>query len=230
VSAGDAGPAGDAGQAQGQGEAAEGQQQQAGPDYAAIMETLQQQGQGLDQMREFLQTNPWQAQEQEAEPEQQLPELGFLESGDPEFDQQLAQNLQNLISQQAEQQVQQHLSPLQEQLQTMQREKAASDLVGEFPELNEPEHAQRIVSMTRQYAEMMGRPDLADEPQMWRLMHLANAAMVAAKEEGEQSPAAHLEGAGGAGAGQQPQVDLGDMIVNGTGEGAPLGRRALPFQ
>jgi uncharacterized protein YdiU (UPF0061 family) len=230
VSAGDAGPADDAGQAQGQGEAAEGQQQQAGPDYAAIMETLQQQGQGLDQMREFLQTNPWQAQEQEAEPEQQLPELGFLESGDPEFDQQLAQNLQNLISQQAEQQVQQHLSPLQEQLQTMQREKAASDLVGEFPELNEPEHAQRIVSMTRQYAEMMGRPDLADEPQMWRLMHLANAAMVAAKEEGEQSPAAHLEGAGGAGAGQQPQVDLGDMIVNGTGEGAPLGRRALPFQ
>jgi len=229
VSAGDAGPAGDAGQAQGQGEAQEAQQQQ-GPDYAAIMETLQQQGQGLDQMREFLQTNPWQAQQEpEAEPEQQLPELGFLESGDPEFDQQLAQNLQNLIQTQAEKQVQQHLSPLQEQLQMMQREQAAAQLVGEFPELDDPEHAQRIVSMTRQYAEMMGRPDLADEPQMWRLMHLANAAMVAAKEEGEQSPAAHLEGAGGAGAGQTPQVDLGDLIVNGQGEGAPLGRRALPF-
>ena len=229
MSAGDAGPAGDAGQAQGQGEAQEAQQQQ-GPDYAAIMETLQQQGQGLDQMREFLQSNPWQApQEQEPEPEQQLPELGFLESGDPEFDQQLAQNLQNLIQTQAEKQVQQHLSPLQEQLQMMQREQAAAQLVGEFPELDDPEHAQRIVSMTRQYAEMMGRPDLADEPQMWRLMHLANAAMVAAKEEGEQSPAAHLEGAGGAGAGQTPQVDLGDLIVNGQGEGAPLGRRALPF-
>jgi hypothetical protein len=38
-----------------------------------------------------------------------------------------------------------------------------------------------------------------------------------------------VEGAGGAGAGQQPQQDLGDLIVNGQGEGAPLGRRVLPF-
>jgi hypothetical protein len=103
------------------------------------------------------------------------------------------------------------------------------ELIGEFPELNEPEHAQRIIGMSREYAEMMGKPDSRTNPQMWRLMHLANAAMVAAKEEGEQSPAAHVEGAGGAGAGQQPQVDLGDLIVNGQGEGAPLGRRALPF-
>jgi hypothetical protein len=227
VSAGDAGPAGDAGQAQGEGQA----EQQQGPDYAAMQSTLEQQGQSLEQLREYLQSNPWAQQEPqgEPEPEQQLPDLGFLESGDPEFDQQLASNLQNLIQSQVEQGVQQHLSPLQERVQQFEKMDQARELVAEFPELNEPEHAQRIIGMSREYAEMMGQPEVADNPQMWRLMHLANAAMVAAKEEGEQSPAGHVEGAGGAGAGQQPQQDLGDLIVNGQGEGAPLGRRVLPF-
>jgi hypothetical protein len=32
----------------------------------------------------------------------------------------------------------------------------ARDLTNEFPELNEPEHAQRIIGMSREYAEMMG--------------------------------------------------------------------------
>jgi hypothetical protein len=50
-----------------------------------------------------------------------MPDLGFLESGDPEFDQQLAQNLQQLIQSQVEQGVQQHLSPLQERQQAYER-------------------------------------------------------------------------------------------------------------
>jgi hypothetical protein len=228
VSAGEA-----AGQQAGQGEAGEGQAQegQGTPDYAALLESQQQMGSQMEQMREYLQSNPWQQQqEQPAEPEQpEVPQLDFLESGDPEFDQQLAQNLQNLIQTQSQQQTQQAIAPIQEQLQTMQRERAAEQLVGEFPELNEPEHAQRILAMSREYAEMMNRPDLADEPQMWRLMHLANAAMVSQQEERETHPAAHLEGAGGPGAGQQSQQDLGDLIVNGQSEGAPLGRRSLPF-
>jgi hypothetical protein len=227
VSAGDAGPAGDAGQAQ-QGEAAG--EAQAAPDYAALLQGQQELGENMAQMREFLQSNPWQSQEQETgEPQVEAPDLGFLETGDQGYDQELAQGLQNLISQQASQQVQQAVGPLQEQLQQMQRMNAAQELVGEFPELNDRDHAQRIIGMSREYAEMMGRPELADEPQMWRLMHLANAAMVSAKEEQETNPAAHIEGAGGAGAGQQSQVDLGDLIVNGQGEGAPLGRRSLPF-
>ena len=224
--------AGEAAGQQGDGQGTEGQgEQQGAPDFAALQSTMEQQGQSLEQLREYLQSNPWQSQEQEtpAEPEQELPQLDFLESGDPEFDQQLAQNLQNLIQTQSQQQTQQAIAPIQEQLQTMQRERAAEQLVGEFPELNEPEHAQRILAMSREYAEMMNRPELADEPQMWRLMHLANAAMVSQQEERETSPAAHLEGAGGPGAGQQPQQDLGDLIVNGQSEGAPLGRRALPF-
>jgi hypothetical protein len=228
VSAGDAGPAGDAGQAQqGEGQA----EQQQAPDFSALTSQLEAQGQSLEQLREYLQSNPWQQGEPqgEPEPEQPMPDLGFLESGDPEFDQQLAQNLQQLIQSQVEQGVQQHLTPLQERQQAYEREMAARDLTNEFPELNEPEHAQRIIGMSREYAEMMGMPEAADNPQFWRVMHLANAAMVAAKEEGAQSPAAHVEGAGGAGAGQQPQQDLGDLIVNGQGEGAPLGRRVLPF-
>jgi len=231
MSAGDAGPAGDAGQAQ-QGEGG-GEAQQGAPDFAALQSTLEQQGQSLEELRGFLQSNPWQAQEAQEQGGEESPvegpDLGFLETGDPYADQQLAQGLQNLIQSQTQQQVQQVVGPLQERLQTFERMDAARELVGEFPELNDPQHAQRIMGMSREYAEMMNRPDLADEPQMWRLMHLANAAMVAAKEEQEQSPAAHLEGGGGPGAGQQSQVDLGDLIVNGQSEGAPLGRRSLPF-
>jgi hypothetical protein len=229
MSAGDAGPAGDAGQAQ-QGEGG-GEAQQGAPDFAALQSTLEQQGQSLEELRGFLQSNPWQAQQDAPAEEQPVegPDLGFLETGDQYADQQLAQGLQELITTQAQQQVQQAVGPLQERLQTFERMDAARELVGEFPELNDPQHAQRIMGMSREYAEMMNRPDLADEPQMWRLMHLANAAMVAAKEEQEQSPAAHLEGGGGPGAGQQSQVDLGDLIVNGQSEGAPLGRRSLPF-
>lgn len=228
MSAGDAGPAGDAqGQGEGEGQAAE----QQGPDYGALSQQLEQQGQSLDQLREYLQSNPWAQQEQgqeQAQEEQGL-DLGFLESGDPQFDQDLAANLQSLIQSQVEQGVQQHLNPLQERLQTFERMDQARELTSEFPELNDPEHAQRVIGMSREYAEMMNKPELADEPAMWRLMHLANAAMVAAKEEEGNTSAAHVEGAGAAGGGQQSQVDLGDLIVNGTGEGAPLGRRALPF-
>lgn len=228
MSAGDAGPA-QGQQAQGQGEGG-GEAQQGAPDFSALQSTLEQQGQSLEQLREYLQSNPWQSQEQpeQAEPEQENLDLGFLESGDPEFDQQLAQNLQGLIQSEAQKVAQQQYGPLQEQIQTMQRERAAQDLVGEFPELNEPEHAQRIIAMSREYAEMMNRPDLADEPQMWRLMHLANAAMVARQEE-QQHPAAHLEGGGGAGASQQPQqVNPIDLIMN-RGDGEGLGGRVLDF-
>jgi hypothetical protein len=224
--------AGEAAGQQADGQAQEGQAaEQQGPDFGALTQQLEAQGQSLEQLREYLQSNPWAAQEQQGEPaqEEQPLDLGFLESGDPQFDQELAQNLQQLIQSQVEQGVQQHLSPLQERLQTFERMDQARELTSEFPELNEPEHAQRVIGMSREYAEMMGKPELADEPAMWRLMHLANAAMVAAKEEEGNTSAAHVEGAGGAGAGGQPQVDLGDLIVNGQGEGAPLGRRALPF-
>jgi hypothetical protein len=224
--------AGEAAGQQADGQAQEGQAaEQQGPDFGALTQQLEAQGQSLEQLREYLQSNPWAAQEQQGEPaqEEQPLDLGFLESGDPQFDQELAQNLQQLIQSQVEQGVQQHLSPLQERLQTFERMDQARELTSEFPELNEPEHAQRVIVMSREYAEMMGKPELADEPAMWRLMHLANAAMVAAKEEEGNTSAAHVEGAGGAGAGGQPQVDLGDLIVNGQGEGAPLGRRALPF-
>jgi hypothetical protein len=233
MSAGDAGPAGDAqGQGEGEGQAAE----QQGPDYGALSQQLEQQGQSLDQLREYLQSNPWAAQDQGEEQgqEEQPLDLGFMETGDPQFDQELAQNLQSLIQSQVDQGLEQkviekHLRPMQERLQTFERMDQARELTAEFPELNDAEHAQRVIGMSREYAEMMGKPELADEPAMWRLMHLANAAMVAAKEEEGNTSAAHVEGAGAAGGGQQSQVDLGDLIVNGQGEGAPLGRRALPF-
>lgn len=230
-----------AGEAAGQAQQSDAQQggeaqgeQQGAPDFGAMMEQMQAIAQGQEDMRGYLQSQPWsqqqepQAEAQTAEPQFETPQLDFLDSGDPEFDQQLAQNLQNLIQQQAQQISQQQMAPIQQDLAELRRERSAEALIGEFPELNEPERAQRVIGLSREYAEMMGNPELAQSPDFWRVMHLADVAMTAAKEEQENAPAAHLEGAGGAGAGQQPQVNPIDLIMN-RGDDEGLGARVLNF-
>jgi hypothetical protein len=232
MSAGDAGPAGDAGQAQ-QGEGG-GEAQQGAPDIAAFLEQQSQQNsQNFEQLRDMFQHYLPQQQQQEQAPAEEPvegPDLGFLETGDPYADQQLAQGLQNLVQSQAQQQVQQVVGPLQQDLAELRREREAEHLLGEFPELSDPEVAQRLIGMSRTAAETIGHPELADVPGFWRLVHAAESSFRAAAEERERGDSpAHLEGGGGPGAGQQSQVDLGDLIVNGQSEGAPLGRRSLPF-
>lgn len=219
---------GDAGQAQG-----EGGEAQQGPDVGALAEQLGTLTQGQEELRQFLMTQPWQGQEQEAGEEPQAPEVDLSFLDDPALTpEQMSQQLTSLIDQSAEQRaqtlLQQHINPLSEQMSEMRLEQQAERLTQEFPELAEEETAERVVSTARQYAEMMGRPELANDPAMWRLVYLAGrAADQANAEQGEQPAAAHLEGAGGAGPGGQ-QVDWAKQIVSGGDENA-LGRRALPF-
>lgn len=229
--------AGLAGQGQAQGDGEGGGEAQQGPDVASLSEQLGGLNQSQEQMRQTLQQmQEFMAGQQSQEPgqeEQQEPDgldLSFLD--DPQLTpEQIAQQLGGLIDQSAEQRaqqlLQQHISPLSQQVADMRLESQAERLVQEFPEMAEQETAERVVGTARQYAELMGRPELANDPAFWRLTYLAGrAADQANAEEGEDPQAAHLEGAGGAGPGGQQQPTMEQIFADGS-EG--LGRRALPF-
>lgn len=215
---------GDAGAQQGEGEGG-GQQF----DAAAITQQLEGNTQAMEEMRQFLMSEPWQAQP-EAEADQttgdQEFDLSFLgddtETGlDPET---VAKQLAGLVDQKTQERIQ----PLQKQVARMQAEREAEALTAKYEELGELETAQKVADVARYKAEQIGRPDLADNMQFIEMVYLAGRAADAANAEGtEPADAAHLEGAGGAGpAGGQP-VDLGDLITNGGNPNGRLGARVL---
>jgi hypothetical protein len=229
------GTGGDAGQAQG-GEAAP------AFDASALQQQLQATAGGVDELRQqfgqFLQSAPWQ---QQAEPEADPGiDLSFLDQGlyDPAVGEaerdQYGQQLASQFDQRAEQRVQQAVAPLQEQLQNFQREQQIRDLISAHPEFQDPEIAQRIAGpdgLARQWADAMGTPEHAQNPQFWRLVLMAErAAQAANAEEGAQAPnAATLEGGGGSGpaASQQDAAQQRvDALFGGDGR---KGSSVLPF-
>ena len=79
-----------------------------------------------------------------------------------------------------------------------------------------------------QYAQMLGQPELGDNPAFWRMAYMAGRAADAANAEQQQQPAAAtLEGAGGASpaGAADAQKQLVDGILNADG----AGRSVLPF-
>lgn len=226
---------------QGAGGATQGDGQQqggeagSGPDFAGMQQALSQQGETLESMREFLQSNPWQqiqqaqgeeAGEQESDPFEGL-DLGYLE--DPSIaagmdPQQFSQQLAQTISQAAEQIADKRVGPVEQQLTEMQHQNAVTALVGEFPEMAEEETAQQVLGAASQLAQSMGQPELANKPQFWRVVYMAGRAADAAQEEQGNVPApVGLESGAGATPGGGGG-DLGDQIV-----GARRGSQVLPF-
>jgi hypothetical protein len=221
-----------AGQGQGEGEGAAGQQQS--PDFTAFADQLGTMAQGQEEIRQFLQSAPWQQQQQDGgEQEQQLPELdlSMLDPESPTFDaQSVAQSLTGYIEQQAQARadalVKEHIEPLREQQDTLRRSQEARDLVAEFPEMAQEDTARAVLGIAQQFAEANNLPQLAQNVGFWRLIHMAGRAAEMANQEGEDGPpAAHLEGGGGAGpsAGRQAGFTADD-IVN-----ARKGASSLPF-
>lgn len=217
------------GDAGAQGQAAEAQQQ--GPDLGQLTAGLESLQSGQEELRQFLMSAPWeQAVEQVQEQDPEL-DLSFLmpqqEPDSQELARQLSETLNQATSQQLQQQLDQHLNPVREQLNDMRTQMEVAQLVQEFPELAEPEVAQRIAGrggIAEQMAEQLGQPALAQQPAFWRMAYMAARAADMANEEGADAPpAAHLEGGGGAMPGSQ-QVDLAAQIV-----GAREGRKVLPF-
>lgn len=232
---------GDAGQGNQGVNEGQGAQLQAVPglDPAAINETLQQLGQGQEGMREILQSLVGGQQQQEQVQDDGLGDfnLDFLDPATPGFDPTtVGQQLQQLISSQAEakaqQLIQQHVNPLESRLGEFERSQQVTALAEEFPELQEPENAKQVVGLAAQVVQAYSWPkELAGDPRLWRVLYLAGRATDAHNEEeaqgGEQPGAAFLEGGRGARPAGVPQgQDLGDLI---TGAGGRRGAGALPF-
>jgi len=229
---GDAGGGEAAAAAEGQGE---------GPDIGSLVAQLQEGTQSQEQLRQQmatmqeLLTSRLPEPQAEAEPDAMADiDLSWLDSGDPQLDQQMAQNFTTMVDaavdQRVQQALQQHVAPLQQTQEDMRRAMEADQLSTEFPELQHPETARQVISNAAEWAEMVGKPELAASPQVWRMVYLAGRALEQAQdEEGAEPPnAAHLEGAGGAIPGGGQQVDLLSLIAGDPGEGGRLGRKVLP--
>lgn len=214
-----AGPA--AGNGDGGGEAA------ADNGLGQVSETLAALQSGQEELRSFLQSEPWQQQPAPAaEPQAQEPDaldLSFLDDPDLPPDD-LADRLTDAFDQRSQSQLQAALAPLQEKISEQERAREAEALVSEFPDLGDAETAEAVVQASRQWAEMAGQPELANSPTLWRLVYMAGRAADAANSESPEGSAAHLEGSGGAGPAGGQQVDMADRIINAGGP-----QRVLPF-
>jgi hypothetical protein len=58
-------------------------------------------------------------------------------------------------------------------------------LADEFPELHDEKNARRLIAMSEVFAERQGQPQLAHDPRLWRLVHLADRAAREANGTGE---------------------------------------------
>lgn len=226
---GQGGDAAQQGQGQNGGGGEGGEAQQGQPDFAALSTQLESLAGGQEEMRQFLASNPWQAQEAQEQQEQGAPEvdLSWLDPADPGYDpEQMSQRMTEAFGQYVQQATQQATAPVMERMQEMQREQAAERLVGEFPDLQQSEVAQEVVRASHEYAGALGMPQLGNDPGFWRLVYLSGRAIDAAQQEGSGDPgAAHLEGGGGAISGTS-QVDPADEIMNAGGK---KGSGVLPF-
>jgi hypothetical protein len=192
------------------------------------MLTEQQEAQQYAQPGEdgYYAGDPAQQQQQQAEAQ---PDLSFMDPDSPAYNpQQTAVALAQMMEHQSQQQVQAAVEPLQEQIATMEAQRQADLLAGEFPELQDPEIAQNVIDVSRQYAQMLGQPALGDNPGFWRMAYMAGRAADAANAEQQgQPPAATLEGAGGASPGGAANEQ--EQLVQGILSAGGAGRSVLPF-
>src|SRR5215471_14310506 len=138
--------------AQSDGAADGGEQQQGGVDQAtldAFNEALQN---GLTEQQEAFreQLQEWTAQQQpgaeQPEQEEPAPDLGSLADPDPE---RAAQGLQEFMASvagaEAQKAMAEQLGPLRQQVNDMRLDQESAMLAEEFPELKQPEVAQKVV-------------------------------------------------------------------------------------
>jgi hypothetical protein len=229
-------PSGDAGQSNGEAQA------QQGPDVGAINEQLQALSGGFEEMRDFLQSNPWQQPADDgagAEPEPQQPHidpdaLTEYTYGDDEAARTLASVIENQWQQRENalrQEFQRELGNVSERVSERERLEQMRDLVDEFPDMANEDVARPIVQQAHELVAANGWPQqMATDPSFWRVVYAAQQAFAMHESEGRDGPAAaHLEGgSGGAGAAspQQRGEDLVKQIVSANGGGAGV----LPFQ
>lgn len=224
------------GQGEGQQTQGEGGEETQGASFdpQQLATQLGQQGETLEQMRQFLASNPWAAQQAQengdAAQQQQTAagdfDLSYLDDQalSPE---QLQAKLADAINGAVDQRAQALVAPIAQQQAELRRDAEARDLAAEFPELATPEMANKIAGqggLAHQLAESLGTPQLANEPKMWRVAYMMHKAAESANAgQGSGDPgAAQLESGNGAGPGQTP-ADLKQSIMNaGHGRGSSV--------
>lgn len=216
------------------GQGAEGTEANNGPDLGAIASQMQGFQEGQEALRGLVSDLAAQLQQGgdggeggEGEGDEAPLDLSFLDDATLDAAE-VAENLQGLIDQRAQQIAAAQVGPLAERIDKSERKAELADLVSDIPDMGNPEIANQVVQATAQMADAYGWPDqLKNDPKMYRVVYLAaKAAEIAAEEgDGNDVAVATLEGGGGARAAQVQQAQqLGDQIV-----GARKGRGALPF-
>lgn len=226
------------GQAQTEGQNGDSQGQgQQGPDISGMVDQLGTVASGMEEMRQFLASQPWQQQATEGEQEQDNGELDLSwldpQSQTYEDPAAVAARLSEQLNGAVDQRAQALIAPIAKQLMEMQHELQARDLAGEFPELASDDVANKIAGqggLAQQLAGSLDRSQpLEGQPNFWRLVYMAHKAAESANaENGSGDPAARLESGSGPGpANQMTEADIVQGIVN-AGDG--LGKRVLDFR
>jgi hypothetical protein len=133
--------------------------------------------------------------------------------------------LRELIGEEADKRTRAAVEPLirqqeaeRQQRQAEQRRIKAAELVEEYPDLADREKAAETVSEAREWANEIGRPDLAGEPGFIELVHLAahGAERAAGETQPGSQPGVTLEGGSGANPGlaSTPEAERADAIAN----------------
>jgi hypothetical protein len=208
--------------------------QSEGLDANALASELAQSRATQQETYQWMQDNlrPQEAQQQETKPEATTPEpldLSWLDPDSPTFDPNaMAQQLSGLVESNAvEQRVQQAVAPVQQQQEQMQREQEIGCSARGVPRARRGgDDGEGPADTSKQYAEAVGHPELADEPWFWRTTYVMGRAIEQAQEEQGDGPApAHLEsGSGAAPAGGGGQGMTAEDIV-----GARRGASVLPW-
>lgn len=215
-----------------QGENGGGEAQQS-PDVNQMVEQLGQVASGMEEMRTFLASQPWQQQAGEGEDQQQADpnelDLSWLDPNAQTYEdpQAVAARLNEVINGAVDQRAQQLIAPLQAQQAELRRDQEARDLAGEFPELADEKMAKMIAGpdgLAVQMAQVLGQPALAHEPAFWRMTYLAHKATEANNAQNGDAPnAANLESGSGPGPANQPSPeDRIKQIMNAGGRGASV--------
>jgi hypothetical protein len=131
------------------------------------------------------------------------------------------QAMQQQTSSATEQQVQEALAPVMQQLSSLQVRLDAEALTQKHPDLEKPEVFQPVVENARELATRLGQPELSTSAQFIELVYLSELAKKVAAGEvpaGQGREFALENGAGGAPAGDEPDIARG--IVNSRGGNA----------
>jgi hypothetical protein len=158
----------------------------------------------LEQMRTQMeeQARTWAASQEQPPAEDEPVDLSFVDPNSPNYaPERAAQELIETLQREQQSAVQDAIKPLQQQLSTLEFDRAAEKLEGEFSELSDPQVAEEVLKTTREWVGLAGLPqEAADNPQVIRAVILMNKAADAHNQEvnGPQPTAATLEGAAGA--------------------------------